>query len=389
MKKILFLLIVAAIITIFVVLINHDPGKFLISYGSISIETNLWIALLACVCGGILIYLAGHLLKIIMHFLCWSNITHYLSVKKNNKSTGLAVESIINNQWLPAYNYLQSITAHQSEPVYKLLLAYLAYRGQKLDSASNILSSLEQTNAVKLLQADIYLAADNPQPALDILQEQKNAQPVNQRLLKVYLATNAWQILLNKHLAKCDFLSDDQLIEYYQNIIAQYISSEINQDDKQDSQANKLIDLWRQLPHICQQDSRVANYIVKHLLLAGCNSQAQSIIEIHIKKYTWDEGLVNQYHLVAGADKSKLLDSAEKWLINQPQSPALLLTLGYLCIDIQLWGKAKTYLEKSFILQPQLNTLDLQVNLLQQLGQNQEAQKILAAGLKKLCTHQP
>ena len=40
---------------------------------------------------------------------------------------------------------------------------------------------------------------------------------------------------------------------------------------------------------------------------------------------------------------------AEQWLKKHPDDPYLLLSLGRLCKQRKLWGKARDYLEKSLI----------------------------------------
>lgn len=46
-------------------------------------------------------------------------------------------------------------------------------------------------------------------------------------------------------------------------------------------------------------------------------------------------------------DQQKNIEVAEKWLEIRAQDPDLLLLLGQLSYEQQLWGKAKSYLEDS------------------------------------------
>ena len=46
------------------------------------------------------------------------------------------------------------------------------------------------------------------------------------------------------------------------------------------------------------------------------------------------------------------LAKAEDWLTRNPRDPQLLLTLGRLCVQSQLWGKAESYLEASLAIEP-------------------------------------
>ena len=40
-------------------------------------------------------------------------------------------------------------------------------------------------------------------------------------------------------------------------------------------------------------------------------------------------------------------EKAEKWLLERPEDPQLLATLGRLCAHAELWGKAQSYFEAS------------------------------------------
>ena len=48
----------------------------------------------------------------------------------------------------------------------------------------------------------------------------------------------------------------------------------------------------------------------------------------------------------------KQIERAEKWLAAHPHDAALLLTLGRLCAQQGLWGKAQSYLEASLSVEP-------------------------------------
>jgi HemY protein len=45
------------------------------------------------------------------------------------------------------------------------------------------------------------------------------------------------------------------------------------------------------------------------------------------------------------------IECAERWLADHPRDAELLLTLGRLCTQTQLWGKATSYLEASLAMQ--------------------------------------
>ena len=85
-------------------------------------------------------------------------------------------------------------------------------------------------------------------------------------------------------------------------------------------------------------------------LIAGDDKRtAQHIIE-HALDANWDSSLVALYADCHGGETTARLARAEKWLRLHPQDDALLLVLGRLCKEQQLWGKAKSFLEASLSL---------------------------------------
>jgi len=64
-------------------------------------------------------------------------------------------------------------------------------------------------------------------------------------------------------------------------------------------------------------------------------------------KKSWDHKLVEKYSMITDVDANKRLAIAESWLKTHDNDPILLLCLGRLCKQQQLWGKAQRYLEIS------------------------------------------
>jgi HemY protein len=59
----------------------------------------------------------------------------------------------------------------------------------------------------------------------------------------------------------------------------------------------------------------------------------------------WSEALIVRYGELGPAEVEARLRCAEGWIAAQPNSPGLALTLGRLCNQCKLWGKARGYLE--------------------------------------------
>jgi len=95
--------------------------------------------------------------------------------------------------------------------------------------------------------------------------------------------------------------------------------------------------------------------------------------------------LIDLYGLAIGAEPNKQLTRAEKWLSAHPDHAGLLLTLGRLCLQQQLWGKARSYLEKSVTVMPTRENCLALAKLLEQLGERDLALKYYREGLSLGC----
>ena len=67
--------------------------------------------------------------------------------------------------------------------------------------------------------------------------------------------------------------------------------------------------------------------------------------------------------------------TVDKWLQQNPQDPDLLLLMGELSYQQQLWGKAKTYLEASLQASNNNVTRLLLAKVLEQSGQSEAAEQ--------------
>jgi HemY protein len=96
----------------------------------------------------------------------------------------------------------------------------------------------------------------------------------------------------------------------------------------------------------------------------------------------WDRDLVVAYGEVRGTDVQKQLSRAEDWLTSHGEDAALLTTTARLCMANELWGKARSYLESSLAIGPEPATFALYGELLDSLGEHDDAARAYQSGLK-------
>jgi len=117
-----------------------------------------------------------------------------------------------------------------------------------------------------------------------------------------------------------------------------------------------LMRYWRELDDGDRAEPSLALETARALMAAGDCREAQRVIEDALDEH-WDAGLVLAYGdcCRAGEPAGDVLGriaQAEKWLQRMPRDGALLFTLGRLCRQQQLWGKARSYLEAALAIAP-------------------------------------
>ena len=125
---------------------------------------------------------------------------------------------------------------------------------------------------------------------------------------------------------------------------------------------------WEQLDTDERRFPALARGMATGLIAAGEHGEAQRVIE-HALDANWDSKLIDLYPQCHGGEISLRLARAEKWLRLHPQDDVLLLVLGRLCIQQQLWGKAKSFLEASLSLRETRSANIELARLHEQLGE--------------------
>jgi HemY protein len=115
--------------------------------------------------------------------------------------------------------------------------------------------------------------------------------------------------------------------------------------------AEQLVRYWRAMPDGDKQDVRLALVAAQTLAAADDCGHAAAIVEDFLD-HQWDSTLAGAYGQCQGGDVVARIAHAEKWLNSHPRDARLLLTLGRLCRQRQLWGKAQSYLEAALAIEP-------------------------------------
>jgi HemY protein len=238
-----------------------------------------------------------------------------------------------------------------------------------LEQARGSAPEVDQARLTTL--ADLLLSQGRHEEALAVLKDLSGRDARNVRLLRMRhtaeIALRRWDDVLASvsRLAKLGGLSEAEAS-------ASRRAAHLGNLNRKSQDADALTAYWKQLPSELRVDSAIAATIARYYLALGSSAEAQAIVESALDA-GWDAGLVAIYADCAGDSALPLIERAEKWLRAHARDPALLLTLGKLCMRQDLWGKAQSYIEASLALEPTHDGHMTLAALMEKLGKTQEA----------------
>ncbi len=208
----------------------------------------------------------------------------------------------------------------------------------------------EARNARLMTEAELFLQSHRypeAQAALDLLAASGLRHIAALRLtLRNQRALGDWREVLRsiRLLEKTHALSAEQ---------ARPLKLQAHQENLRavalDRQA--LIKCWRDIPSAERRSPRLAAEAASLLIALGDCETAQSLVEDALD-HEWNRELILIYAQCRGGDVLGRIARAEAWLTHETRDENLLLALGRLCRQQQLWGKAQSYLEASLSVAP-------------------------------------
>jgi len=115
--------------------------------------------------------------------------------------------------------------------------------------------------------------------------------------------------------------------------------------------ADALAGIWSGLSRAQRQREPLVIAYARRTAALGQPLPAMGEIESALRR-DWSENLVRAYAELGPSDVAARLRQAEGWIAAQPNSAGLMLTLGRLCNQSELWGKAREYLGRGLAIAP-------------------------------------
>ncbi|AHF02104.1 heme biosynthesis protein HemY [Thiomicrospira aerophila AL3] len=227
----------------------------------------------------------------------------------------------------------------------------------------------EEDITIGLVEARL-LTAQQPDTALVILAELQRIHTKHPVVLQDY-----WRLLKQQQrlglmikiwpsLKKYAGLSRDQLANLEQELLVMQIQQAVD--------LPSLTTIWDGLAHRTQLQPVVLTEYVKKALSFEHDAPLAQLIEKALKKQ-WDESLVYWYGRIEFGPAFDRFKRAQAWLEAHPNSAVLLLTLGRLACQSQLWGQAHHFFNQSLALQPELETYHALAHCYEAEGEDSQA----------------
>jgi len=211
-----------------------------------------------------------------------------------------------------------------------------------------------------------------------------NVQTLRQ-LQRLHQQRGDWSsvIRLLPELRKDKVLPPSELTELERRAWGENLSLAAQREEDGAVGLQSLNRAWQQLTSAQRQEPALVLAYAEQLRQLGAQVEAEEVLRTALKR-KYDSHLARLYGLVRGSDPARQLQTAEGWLKDHPGDASLLLTLGRLCLQASLWGKARDYLESSLRVQRNPEACAELARLLARLGDTERSNLLFQEGLGML-----
>jgi HemY protein len=364
----------------------EDPGYVLITLKPWSVEISLALFVVLLAIAFLVLYFATRTLVRI-----WTSpreLRQSRQRRRENKARqlrGRGMLELIEGDWVRAEKHLLSYLPYADDQVLNLIgAAHAAHSQGNLEARDNYLDKAREADPghvleIGITQALLQYRAGEYQQALDTLTPLRQRSPKNAKILGLTAKTceelRDWRKLMEVLPAarKHHSLPEPEL-ERLQKLAAANLLSH--------AEPERVEQEWKKLPKADQSDrDLLAAYAARQIQL-GHMDETETLLRKAINR-RWEPALVRLYGRVASSDLSAQLKTAEQWAAQHPDDPELMLALARICLNHELWGKARSYLEACIGAGGPAEAYEELGRLLEQLDEQDKALAYYRDGLKK------
>lgn len=318
-----------------------DPGYVLVALHGYSIETTLVVAVAVLLAFWLLAWIALVLVRWPWRYWRW----HRRHSSRENLARGLV--ALHEGRWQRAEKLLRRAAREPQQRLPALLSAARAAQQYGNDAASSeLLTQAAQEHdptSVALLAARQHHRRGEA-AAITALFDSEPIAALPPRALDLYLG------------ALCDTGRAAEAVALLPSLHASQVRSgpAMNQREaeiiatamQQATRAEALDSLWNGLSRKQRVHATIVAAYARQALTLDQSEAGINAIEKALRKH-WSSELVDIYGLLPRGEKHSPLKMAEAWLKDHPDDPELLVTLGRLCRNEHIWGKAEEYLDQA------------------------------------------
>jgi len=339
----LFLLAVACAAAFAWQWLAADPGYLLIRYGETNIETTLIFAIVAALFALLALRLVWRMLR--APGAAWTRRRR----RRGRERIAGGLVALTEGRYAHALRELER-ASHQTGLQAPALLAAARAAHSRGDTArANALLARSPDAAALVLRARFELEHRRAEGALALLKpgaEKRDLPPAGWLLLaEAALAagepSTALAALPDISRAQC--LTPLAFAALETRALAAGLAAAADRD--------ALNALWSGMTRAQRRIPEALIAYARRSAELGQVLAGMSELEAALRRQ-WSEPLVVSYGELGAAEAEARLQQAEGWIAAQPGSAGLALTLGRLCIQCKLWGKARGYLERGLQLAP-------------------------------------
>ena len=391
---IVFLLIAAAACV--GLAISEDAGYVLVAYKNFRYESSLWASLAVLVILWLVIWGIKLLVEL---FSVSTGLVNPWSRRNRSRRIQLAIEQgqmdLAEGRWASAQKHLARAAEAERQPLLYYLGAARAANelGRYEDSDHLLERALERQPqaelAIALSHAQLQVDRADTEGALVTLQAMHERHPHNVQVLRqlqrLHQQRGDWAALIRllPELRKDKVLPANELAELERRAWGQNLSLAAQRETEGEAGLQALQRAWQQLTSAQRHEPALVLAYAEQLRQLGAQAEAEEVLRGALKR-NYDSHLVRLYGLLRGSDPVKQLQTAEGWLKAHPGDASLLLTLGRLCLQNSLWGKARDYFESSLKIERNPETCAELARLLAQLGDTERSNQLFQEGLNML-----
>jgi len=240
----------------------------------------------------------------------------------------------------------------------------------------------ESAQTARLMtEAELAVILSNYEEAaekLDILQLEGHRHIAAMRLsLRVSMSLERWEEALHliRLLCKHKALTEEQAQPLLCRVHIERLRM-CAEDDRVDDESfdgnDALTEMWKTIPAKDREDRQLMLDAVPLFARVGKGHVVRRTLE-RLLDAEWDTELARLYGFCG--DVGACLSKGEDWLLDHREDPGLLFSLGRLCTELQLWGKAVEYFGLSLRWHPEVETHLALASLFKRLGRREEEQK--------------